>query len=134
MLEWSAAGVEELRSELEWLRPNRKTGSVLARLAYDRMRSSKDSEVSVHSNFPYAYDTVATTVVAPYSPTPLRTDNSDTSFAISHGTASTSSIGMDWFYAPIDNSFLENYECSDDSAFADNIQGSSYAINASFDG
>ena len=135
--EWFASDVEELRSKLEWLRPDRKTGPVLARLAYDRIRSSGDHSEPARVNLPYAYDAGAAAGAVTSSSMP-HTVIPGTSFMYSPDTTFAPNIEIDWSNTPIDESSIEglgpeDYEWSGSLTFTSDIQDSTNDFHRGFD-
>ena len=137
-IEWSAPNIEELRSELEWIRPDRKTGLVLARMACDRLKTSGDHNLPVQANLSYPFDAVPVSDPGIKSSMFSQAETSDTSFTYGPNTTLASTIEMDWSHLPADNSVLERlefevHEESEELAFADIFRGSADGLDGDLD-
>ena len=135
-LEWSESGSKELQPELEWIRPSRKPGPVLAAIAYDRLQPSRNYILPVPAAPSYTPGTSASDDVSVGADDFIFTGVTDISSMDHLDFSIVPALGMEWPYPSMNNttfeeSVLRESEWLDPMTLTDDAQGSLASVRGS---
>ena len=135
-LEWSDTDSKELQNELEWIRPSRKPGPILAAMAYDRLQPSGNYILAVPAAPSYTPGTSPSDDVSVGADNFLFTGMTDISSMDHLDFTIAPALGTEWPYPSMDNTTLEGFvpresEWFDPMTLTDDAQGSLASVRGS---